>query len=194
MSDGQDTEFSCSCGALSGEVSALSPDSATHIVCFCPDCRAAEVYFGQTDPEDDGVHLAQLNPSDVSITNGEEHLALLRLYSSGIFRWYAACCNAPLFNTVATPKVRFISIMANRLEHPQRLGSVKARAFEPTRKGKVRHHHAMRMIWPIAVRSLAGLISGEWRETPLFDPATGKPIREAKVLTSAERQSIGLRH
>ena len=192
MSTGQDTRFSCTCGALTGHIANLSPESAVHALCFCPDCRAAEVYLGQPDPGTGGVDLAQLNPSDISIDTGQEHLALLRLYPTGLFRWYAACCNTPLFNTVTTPKVRLASIRTQRLDEPNRVGPVRSRAFVTKPNGKRKHEHVMRLVWPLAVRSLAGLITGEWRDTPFFDPTTRQPVCEPKVLTREERRALGL--
>ena len=148
MSSGQDTGFSCTCGALKGHIRNLSPSSGTHAVCFCPDCRAAEAYFKQPDPGSNGISLVQLNPDDVVFDEGEEHLAVARLYPSGVLRWHADCCKAPLFNTVATPKVRFATLLVKRLEHPERVGPVRAQAFVPRPGKKPRHKNAMRLIWP----------------------------------------------
>ena len=139
-----------------------------------------------------GVDLAQLNPSDVSIDTGAEHLAVFRLYPTGILRWYAECCNAPLFNTVATPKVRLATIHTHRLDEPNRVGPVRARAFVPRPNGKRKHEHVLRLVWPLAVRSLSGLINGDWRDTPFFDPQTRQPVREPTILTREDRRALGL--
>lgn len=185
-------QFACSCGALSGRIHNLSPQTGVHVLCFCPDCRAGEVYLDQPDPGTSGVDLVQVSPSDISINTGREHLGLLRLYPTGLLRWYATCCNTPMFTTVATPKIRLVGVRTQRLAQAEEAGRVRARAFVPKRGGKTRHEHPMRMIWPFVVRSLSGLISGAWRDTPFFDPETRKPVVEAKVLTKEERRDLGL--
>lgn len=170
----------------------MSPGTVVRAVCFCADCRAADLNLGQPDPAKTGVDLVQVSPSDVSIDSGEAHLALFRLYPSGLLRWYADCCKTPMFNTTATPKIRLVAVRTNRIDHPERAGPVRARAFVPKRMGKRGHEHPMRMIWPVAVRSLAGLISGDWRNTVFFDPETRNPVRDATILTQDERSALGL--
>ena len=189
---GQDTRFSCNCGRFSGHVAALSPQSGVHLQCFCADCRAADVYLGQPDPETSGLHIVQVSPSDISIDTGAEHLALLRLYPTGLLRWYAGCCQTPMYNTVATPRLSMVGLRVERLDSPRQAGPVRVKAFVPKPGGKRGHRHAMRMVWPIAVRSLSGLISGDWRDTPFFDPQTRLPVRTPKVLSQSERRELGL--
>jgi hypothetical protein len=189
---GQDTRFSCSCGTISGHIRNLSAETARRALCFCPDCRAAERFLGQPDPGGDGVPLAQLAPADIVFETGLEHLAVMRLYPTGLMRWYADCCKAPLFNTVATPMVCFATILLNRLEHPERAGPVRAKAFVPRPGKKPRHQGARHLIWPVLARSLSALMTGAWRDTPFFDRATGKPVRVPRVLSQEERRALGL--
>ena len=184
------TGFACVCGKLRGHVRDLSPGTAVHLRCLCGDCRAAEIFLDQPDPNPDGVDLAQLDPAAVVFDGGAEHLALLRLSPTGALRWYAACCSSPMFITVASPKVAVATIRVPRLDAPERVGPVRARAFIPRPGGRHRHEHIGRLVWPVLTRSLARLLDGRWRETPFFDAATRKPVCKARVLSPAERRAI----
>jgi hypothetical protein len=48
------------------------------------------------------------------------HLRLMRLSEKGLLRWYAGCCDTPLFNTMATPKVPFVGVLTDRLDDTRR--------------------------------------------------------------------------
>lgn len=189
---GQDTAFSCSCGALGGTIRDLSPATAIRATCFCTDCRAAEVWHGQPDPGTGGVDLAMLDPARVDIDRGHEHLAVIRLYPKGILRWYASCCGARLFNTVASPRFVFVTILAARVAEPDRLGPERARAFVAKPDGTRGHVNAGALYLPMIGRSLARLVTGGWRRNPLFDTATGKPRATPQVLTREDRRRLGL--
>ena len=138
------------------------------------------------------MDIVQIAPSDVTFKSGQEHLRVLRLYPSGLLRWYAGCCETPLFNTVATPKVGLIGMMTQRLADPDQAGPVRARAFVPHRSGKRRHKNMLRLIIPFLRNTIARLISGAWRDTPFFDLETKRPIAKPTVLTEEERRALGL--
>ena len=42
--------FTCTCGAIAGTVDVPSPAAGNHLVCHCPDCRAATIHLGRPDP------------------------------------------------------------------------------------------------------------------------------------------------
>ena len=128
--------FACTCGALGGEISEVSPRSGTHAECFCDSCRAAEIHLGQPDPRPDGVHLFQLTPDMVTITRGKEHLAVLQLNARGPLRWYAACCGSTLFNTLRSPGLPFATMAVARLAEPEAVGRVMVKSFVRGRDGK----------------------------------------------------------
>ena len=80
-------EFACSCGKLQGQITASCLASGTHAMCYCRDCRAAELYLKQPDPAPGPVDLFQTTPDAITITNGMQHLGLLRLSPRGLMRW-----------------------------------------------------------------------------------------------------------
>ncbi|TMV09582.1 hypothetical protein FGK63_00485 [Ruegeria sediminis] len=182
--------FSCDCGGLSGHITAQGVKSGTHVVCYCPDCRAAELYLGQPDLAPGPVDIFQLSPDAVVIDKGKDNLALLRLGPNGLFRWYAKCCGAPIANTLKTPKLPFAGIAAKRVSDPDRLGPVVTRGYVPDGTGKLKHEHLGRAVLAVLRRGLSARLSGRWRRTPFFDVATGAPIVPAKVLTKDERAAL----
>lgn len=179
--------FACSCGALAGEIDPLSPSAGTHVECFCDSCRATNVYLGQPDPRPGGVDLFQITPDMIRITKGGENLAALQLTPKGPLRWYAACCNAPLFNTLRTANLPFATLMVERLEDPARVGPVRVQSFVRGKDGKQTHKGAALMVWRLLTRMGAARLSGRWKETPFFDIGTGKPVAEPKLLSREER-------
>lgn len=187
--DGQPLAFRCDCGAIHGHLIARAVRSGTHVVCFCADCRAAGLLLNRPDPAPGPVDLFQTAPDGVHFQTGKDRLGLVRLGPNGLLRWYANCCNAPMFNTLAKPSLPFVGIHANRVDDPARLGPVRARGFVPQAGGKTRHEGAVAMIWGLASRMLAARLSGRWRDTPFFD-AQGRPVAEARVLTTEERAAL----
>jgi hypothetical protein len=134
----------------------------------------------------DGVNLLQTTPDMISIDQGAEFLGLMRLSPRGLFRWYATCCDAPLFNTLRVRGAPFAGIQTNRLANPAAAGPVRVRGYVPGPDGKLRHQGAARMTWGIFSRMGSAWISGRWRKTPFFD-ASGTPMAEARILSKSER-------
>ena len=127
--------FSCTCGSLKGRITAKGAKSGTHVACFCKDCRAAQLYFGQPDPAPGPVEILQITPEEIKIETGTEHLAVMRLSPKGMLRWYANCCNAPLAATSRTPKFPFAGFIVQRIANPQSLGPITTRGFVPQSNG-----------------------------------------------------------
>ncbi len=192
MPGGKDTRFSCTCGQVAGQIRDVSPKTVVRARCFCRDCRAAELYHNQPDPGEAGVDLVMVDPAALSIDEGMEHLAAIKIYPKGILRWYAACCGARLFNTLDTPRFAFVTVVTNRLAEPDATGPEQSRAFVPLRDGKTRHENASRLYLPMIVRSLGRLFTGRWRDNPLYDAEVGKMRATPHVLTREERRAIEL--
>ena len=184
-----DHPFSCSCGAFAGHIPAEAQKSGLRLVCFCPDCRANELYHQQPDPVE-GVDLFQVAPHAVTITQGAEHLRLLRLGPKGLFRWYASCCGTPVANTLSKPKLAFAGLRSDLFDSKEALGKVKARAYV-VRAGKPPRNEGMaRMVYGIFSRMITANLSGLWRKTPFFDAETGKPVVEPEVLSKEVRAGL----
>ena len=190
MSASGDLAFSCQCGRLAGHLSAAGVRPGARILCHCADCRAVELYHQQPDPAPGGVDLFQVSPDMVTLDQGAEHLCLLQLSPRGLYRWYAGCCGTPLFNGLRNPRMPFMAIRTDRFQEPDRLGRVIAEAFVPQPGKAPLHKNAGRMTFKLASRMISAWVSGRWRQTPLFDMATGKPRAEALVLTKDQRRAV----
>ena len=182
-------EFACACGKLHGHVTPDAVTSGAHVVCYCRDCRAAQLYMAQPDPAPGPVDLFQTTPDSLTL-EGQENLGLFRLSPRGTMRWYATCCNTPLFNTATTPKFPFVGIQVARMSTPQRVGPVIAQAFAPKPGGTTTHKGLGRVILKMLPQILATRISGRWRQTPFFDVETGKPVATAKIPGKEERAAL----
>ncbi len=182
--------FSCSCGALAGHVTADGVRSGTHVVCYCSDCRAGELYFQQADPAPGPVDLFQLSPDTVVIDQGTEHLAAIRLSPKGMFRWYAKCCNTPICTTLKSARTPFAGLSVNCFDDPERLGPVVSKGYVPAADGRRKHESAHRAAWALIKRMAVARLSGRWKQTPFFDKATGAPIVEPRVIDKSERTAL----
>src|ERR1700730_9313253 len=109
----------CRCGTLKGYV--VHSAGVNRCVCYCSDCQAFAHFLGRPGEILDaqgGTDVVQTRPANVIFTQGQEALACMRLTPKGLLRWYAACCNTPIGNTLATPKLSFIGLAHTCLETP----------------------------------------------------------------------------
>ncbi|WP_235216134.1 DUF6151 family protein [Ruegeria halocynthiae] len=157
---------------------------------FCHDCRAAQLYFGQPDPAPGPVDVLQTNPEEIKFDSGAEHLALMRLSPKGALRWYASCCNTPLATTSRTPKFPFAGFIVNRIPDPSGLGPITTRGFVPRPNGKQSHEKLGPAIIGLLTRVAKSRLSGSWKDTPFFNPDTGKPVAEPIIPSKAERAAL----
>ncbi|KIT18044.1 DUF6151 family protein [Jannaschia aquimarina] len=176
-----DLPFACRCGRLRGHLSDMDPSAYTHIVCHCDDCRAAYTHLGMADPEKVGI--VQTSQDQVHIDEGGENLRVFRHTAKGALRWYATCCDTPLFYTPLKARLVHVGVNADRVDGD--LGPVRAEGFVPTGSGH-RHKGALRMVGRMATRMAAKNLNGQWRETPFFDDE-GAPAVPPQVLTREQR-------
>jgi len=166
-----------------------------------------------------GTEVIQVLPRDVVFTQGAEALACVRLTPKGLMRWYAGCCKTPIGNTLATPKMSFIGLVHTCLERtgdapgspaagdpPGSAVGAKAASemlgevFGPIRcwvnpsgaKGEpkpavVGQWHVLKWFFRTVLKAR---LNGDYRKTPLFDMATGKPVVVPRVLTEVERAEV----
>jgi len=185
-----DQPFACNCGALSGHVSAHGIKNGTRAVCYCADCRAGVLYLGQPDPAPGPVDVFQTSPDSVKITQGAEHLRLMRLGPKGLFRWYAGCCNSPLANTLAKPTLPFAGLHTDRFADKDALGKIRARGFVPQPGKPSKTKGAAAMVLGIISRMATSRMSGRWRQTPFFDVETGLPVAKPEIPSKEERAKL----
>jgi len=186
----QDLEFSCTCGALQGVIKADGVQSGTRAVCFCPDCRAGELYFDQPDPAPGPVDIFQMAPDSLEIAKGREHLAAIRLGPKGMYRWYASCCNTPIATTMTSAKFPFAGFNVSRISNADKLGPVISKGFVPQSNGKRKHENLLPAVWGMLSRAIGSRLSGRWRINPFFDTETGRPVAPPKVLSKDERAAL----
>lgn len=186
---GGDLPFACRCGQVRGTLHDITPRAGMQLRCQCDDCRRAVIWLGQPDPGIEGVTYYQTTPARVSFENGA--LAAFTWKNEKLLRWYAPCCNTPLFNTLNSPKWAFASLSVAALNDPDALGPVRARAFIPKPNGKRGHENISAFMWGFAKRVIGGRLSGTWRNTPFFDD-TGAPIVPVRALTREDRATAKL--
>ena len=187
---GSDLAFSCTCGAVTGHITARGVKTGTHAQCFCHDCRAAQLYFGQPDPAPGPVEILQTTPEDVIFETGAEHLAAMQLSPKGMYRWYAKCCNAPLATTTRTPKLPFAGFDVKRMTDRDGLGPVLTQGFVTGPDGRQSHKGLRHAVLRLLTRVITSRVSGRWKDTPFFAAETGKPVAPSVVLTKEQRMAF----
>ncbi|MEC7257052.1 MAG: DUF6151 family protein [Pseudomonadota bacterium] len=175
--------FGCACGAVSGRVDPCTRHSGTHVLCFCADCRRADLHLDQPDPANAGAGLFISTADTVSFATGVEKLACFQLSRSGPLRRYASCCRSPLFNTSPKRQFPFVAIHVGRLAAQEALGPVRLRTFRPTGNGRSRHSGNPIAFFQVVGRVLAARLSGRWRKTPFFNEASGRPVVAPERIT-----------
>lgn len=189
--------ISCRCGTVKGEVDDPSPGAGQRVVCYCDDCQTAAHALGCAELLDanGGMDIYQTTPDRVRWTEGRDQLRCLRLSPKGLYRFYAACCDTPLGNTLS-PRVPFIGLPVVSLSDEARaaVGPVVARMQGRFAHGEARpegvHPKApvdllLRTGWRLG----GALIVGRNKPSPFFS-ADGALVVEPRVLTLEERQEF----
>lgn len=199
-----DVPVRCACGTLKGTVHDLSPKAGNHVICYCDDCQAFARALGRADivlDDHGGTDIFQTSPARVTFDRGTDRLACLRLTPKGLLRWYAACCDTPVGNTLPTASLPFVGLVCACLGDPAD-GATRAAVLGPV-KAHVHRRFAFADAGAIAPTSigflgaalrfarlaLGGRMRGEHKRTPFFDTETGRPVGEPRVLTESEREA-----
>jgi hypothetical protein len=188
----------CQCGTIKGVVA--DPGNSNHCVCYCKDCQAFAHFLGKVDAtldERGGSEIIQVLPRNLTFTQGIESLACVRLTEKGLLRWYAACCNTPIGNTLATPKLSFIGLVHNCLENNapplnDSFGPVRAWVNTNGAKGDPKPKVAGQgpVIWWFLTTVLKARFNGDYKRTPLFRADTGMPVVTPRILSSTEHTGV----
>ncbi|MDO6798098.1 DUF6151 family protein [Shimia thalassica] len=187
--------LSCSCGRFKAVLRDCDASSGRRLKCYCTDCQTAAHAFGGGEILDahGGTDLFHTTPSKLEITDGEEHLACLRLSPDGLMRWYASCCDTPVFSTLASPKLRFIGISSKVVDGDLEatLGPIKTIAktkdAKPGADGPTDSRY-IGAVWGVLSRHMGAVITGK-KHNPLFDD-DATPVVEPRVLTKEQRKSF----
>lgn len=179
--------LTCSCGSLKAEVTELYPHDGVHAICHCEDCRASARALAPGTQLPDGADIYQTYPDTLGILEGHENLACLTLSPRGLLRWYASCCNTPMFNTPRSSKVSFVGILADNAADKSVFGPVRAHGFIKTKDGKTRHKGLATLVFRSLKRILIARLSGRWQTNPLFDTIANKPVAEPRLLSKKDK-------
>ena len=185
----RDLPLACRCGAVRGVAHGVAPNVGNHCVCFCDDCQAFAKFLGRDrdvlDPNG-GTDIFQLSPARVTISEGRDRLACLRLTPRGPLRWYAACCNTPIGNTLATGRLPFLGLVLGCVDAEGRsldelLGPVRLRIMARFARGELGDPEAherfvLSHVLAIFRRMLRWRIRGDHKRSPFFDPTSGEPV------------------
>ena len=189
----------CRCGTIKGFVDTSKP--VNRAACYCKDCQAFAHYLGRPGDILDGnggTDVVQTIPAKVTLTQGRESLACIRLTEKGLVRWYAKCCNTPIGNTAANYRFSFVGLIHNCLEVPpasldDSFGAVRMWSFTKNAKPVIDGGSAFGMvpgILRILVMVLGARLNGAYKRTPFFLADTGTPIVTPKILTDSERKAV----
>jgi len=181
----------CKCGTVRGQLEGTGVHN--RLICYCTDCRAFAGFLGKTAEALDkqgGTEIVQVAQPRLRFLQGEDRLSAVRLSKKGMVRWYASCCNTPIGNTMADPKVSFIGLIHVSLDHAQMNKDFGTRIAilntdtalgetKPTQRGLMRV--IARIVWIVVTTR----ISGRYKNSQLFN-ASGSPRVVPSILTPQE--------
>lgn len=198
-----DVTFHCCCGQVTAKLRGVAPERVNRVVCYCTGCQAYAHFLGRAEAMLDrhgGSDIFQPSPACLSIEAGFEQVACVRLTPKGALRWYAACCNTPLGNTLASGRVPFLGMFAAVLpideqDRDGHLGRVRARINGQAAIGDQStwppfDKAPLAMLFRFAGKLLGWRLRGAHRRSPFFDPASGKPRVAIRQLSAAEYEAI----
>ncbi len=194
-----DLSISCTCGKLEGRLKAISPDMGARYVCHCRDCQAFVHFLGrQSDVLDQnaGTCVFQIRPSRLSLLRGIDQLQCVRLTAKPTLRWYAGCCNSPLFNTTSSGRYPFLSVICHCADPDWRddaMGPVRGHLSAAEAVGDMAgktEAGGTGMLLGVVYRMLCERLSGRYKDTPLFDPVTGEPVAVPAIMDPSDRARL----
>jgi hypothetical protein len=184
-----------------GVALGVSPESSSHVVCYCDDCQAFARFLetpGILDAHG-GTDVFLVAPARIRMTEGFDAVESMRLSDKGILRWYAGCCRTPIANTVSA-RVPFIGIVHsfrsregdapppdNVLAKPV---GIWARFAEGGAPPDAHEKAPLALVARFNLNMLRWWVSGQGRPSPFFDAKTGAPRVRARVLGAAEREAL----
>jgi hypothetical protein len=199
-----DVPLSCRCGRVRGVAGDLSPSAGFRFVCYCGDCQAFARFLGRADVLDPagGTDIFQMAPARVKITGGADAARCLRLSNNtGVLRWYTDCCRTPIGNTAAGPRFPVIALVHSFMDQaangPSRdvvLGPPRCRIYERSAVGRLPPEGPPPPSFAVFARRASKILCwwlrGLGRPSPFFDPKTGAPCAQPKILSRAERAAL----
>ncbi|WP_294220941.1 DUF6151 family protein [uncultured Shimia sp.] len=190
-----DLTIGCRCGQFGAKLKNVSPKTGSHVQCHCKDCQAGAHALGaeETLLPRGGSDIFQTIPANLELTKGQDHLACLRLSPKGLMRWYASCCNTPVFNTLGGTKLAFIGVSVPTMQGDgvgKAIGKVIAvvqTKDAPFGTEPLKDYGFNKAGFNVLARHFGALMRGQVKDNPLFEG--GAPVVEPRVLSKAERKA-----
>lgn len=185
-------ELACRCGQVRGRANRIDPREGLRLICYCRDCQAFANHLGRgADILDEagGTDIYQLAPTKLEITQGMDQVECLRLTDKGLYRWYAACCNTPIANTVSAsvPFAGLVTVfVADPSQLDDRLGPIRARvqvksATGPLPEAPPHCQGTLRYMLRLGRKMLSWKFTGAGTPSPFFG-SDGSPVRKARIV------------
>lgn len=188
----QTVPFRCRCGAVEGTVSL---HNANYGCCYCDDCRAFVRALSRDDLLDEagGSKVVQVRPAAVRLQKGQEHVACLRLSNKGMFRFHTSCCQSPLANVMAKPRLPFVglarsAVVVDDAALPPLMGIQGRFAIGPLPPGTAQTVTPGQLLRTLRFLAKSAL-GGGGHPHPFFS-ADNAPIAIPRVLSAAERDAL----
>lgn len=187
-------EIQCECGKFRAELTQFPKNTPGRLKCYCDDCQTFLHYLKRADllDENGGTEIIPAYPADIKLIAGKEHLKCIRLSPTGMFRFFAACCNTPIANTA--PQRAWVGIHRRvyTVKYPNKiddeLGPVKSSIMGKFAKGtpppgtpQKFNFKGMLTVMPYLLK---GALLGKSKHSPFFE--SGEAIASPKVLSSEE--------
>src|SRR5690554_3667104 len=181
----------CRCRRVQGD--ALTASTYTRVTCYCRDCRAYAEWLGGDGLLDaaGGTDIVAMAPSGLRFTEGRDHIVSMS-FSGKVYRWYAACCRTPLGNTARDPRVHYVGLCKACIPDGDALDA----SLGPAGRCVVNAASATAAVsaTPLAflhggLRIATGVLGARMRgrrQSPFFDDALGRPIREPERVARAD--------
>ena len=200
-----DLPIRCLCGALRGTLRDASSESGNRCVCYCDDCQSFAYFLERADEvldENGGTDIFQTSSGQLEFDQGLENLTCVRLTDSGMFRWYADCCNTAIGNTPWTSRVPFVGLIHSCVDHAaegrsrdQAVGPIRMRGFARFAKGdrsKLEAHEAAPLAMGPRVTEILkeALERGDQNRSPFFKANTDEPCVSPRILTAVELRDV----
>ena len=176
---------------VQGLAAGITPASGNRVVCCCSDCQAFAHYLEQDNILDEfgGTDIYQTSQAQISIQQGRDQLRSMRLTEKGLLRWYTACCNTPVGNSI-NAKMPFIGVIHNFLDLPDfaaALGPVRAYVQTQDALGTPNYpKHSEKFPLGITVRIIRKMLIWklQGKSTPsAFFNDDGKPVSKPLILS-----------
>ncbi|MBD2325725.1 hypothetical protein H6G21_02435 [Alkalinema sp. FACHB-956] len=169
-------------------------------MCYCADCQAFARFLKREHEildEMGGTNIIQTLPANITFTEGIENLTCMRLTDTGMLRWYAACCNTPIGNTLATPNLSFIGVIHTCLSLDQTslqnvFGPIRMYVNTESAIGETKPKSAGVLSGTLRVMGmmLKARCDGRYKQTPFFVMESSTPIVVPKVLNAEELKNV----